>query len=460
MIIIIILTALGMLTMFGGVFNFRKLLMPLITVGLLAAIGVAIYEWNNPLSIENKFPLMMRIDNYAIAFSVIALFTTLLLLFIFNNIYGATEVHLAEVYAILIFSLVGVVVMMSFTNLLMLFLGIEILSVALYVLAGLRKKDLRSNEAAMKYFLMGAFSTGFLLMGITLVYGVTTSFDLNTIRIFTETNHGAMPMMLMSGIILILVGLLFKVAAFPFQFWTPDVYESSPTIITAFMATVGKIASFAAFFRIMICFSSASENYHHVIYVVSILTMLIGNIIAIQQSSVKRMLAYSSIAHAGYMLMAIIAINNGTSVNTLLFYSAAYAFASVVSFSVVAIVQEKTDNDAHDAFNGIGKKSPLLGVIMTVAMLSLSGIPVTAGFFAKFFIFSAALQNGYVWLVVAGVISSAIGVYYYLRPVISMWFRDGEAEIKLDTTLKIIFVLLTVCTLVLGVLPGLLNGIL
>jgi NADH-quinone oxidoreductase subunit N len=454
--LLISLTALGTLAMFGGVLKFRSMVMPISILGLIGAIVLGVYAWNTNQSFFND---MMRMDNYAIAFSLVCIMGALFSILFFHFFHSENETHYAEAIAIMLFAVTGCVVMVSFSNLLMLFLGIEILSLSLYVLAGLRKKDLLSNEASLKYFLMGAFSTGFLLFGIALIYGATGSFSMS--QLAYQLGMAGMNGMAAMGLLLLMIGLLFKVAAVPFQFWTPDVYQGTPTIITGFMSTVGKVAAFAAFLRLFqLCFAPSRESYQDVIAVVAAITMLAGNIIAIYQRSTKRMLAYSSIAHAGYMLIAV-AMLNASSNGSILFYSVAYTLASLSSFVIVQIVQQNRNNDRAEDFNGLGKTNPWLAFALAVSMLSLSGIPATAGFFGKFYIFSSAISDGFIWLVAIGVIGSFISIYYYFRPVIAAYSKQThEPAMTMPPGTQALLILLALLTIALGILPGMLAGVL
>jgi NADH-quinone oxidoreductase subunit N len=370
------------------------------------------------------------------------------------------DAHFAEVFAILLFSLVGVVVMVSFTNLLLLFLGVEILSLSLYIMAGLRKKDLLSNEAALKYFLMGAFSTGFLLFGIAMLYGATGSFFLTDIDHYLSDHENFAQPFIASGILLLMIGLMFKVSAAPFHFWTPDVYQGSPTLVTGYMATVGKVAAFAAFLRLFqFGFAPAQETYQLIIAAVAVVTMFTGNILALYQSSIKRMLAYSSISHAGYMLIALMTSNDITN-SSVLYYSIAYTIASLPAFVIVLIVQQNRVNDSITSFHGLGKQNPAMAFVFAVSMISLSGIPPTAGFFAKFYIFSSAVKDGWLWIVLLAVVNSFISVYYYFRPVIASYMKTSDhPKIKIKAATQTLLILLTILTIACGLLPGILIGI-
>jgi NADH-quinone oxidoreductase subunit N len=291
------------------------------------------------------------------------------------------------------------------------------------------------------------------LFGITLIYGATGSFDLSVIGQHISS-HGSAAGMLYVGVLLILIAMVFKVSAVPFHFWAPDVYQGAPTSVTAFMATIVKTAAFAAFLRLFTTtFAGAGNIWIDVVCVIAALTLLVGNITAVVQTSIKRMLAYSSIAHAGYMLLALIALNQLTN-SSVLFYAVAYSIGSIASFGVLNIVVTARGNDTTDSFNGLAKTNPLLAVAMTVALLSLAGIPPTAGFFAKYYIFTAAFQAGFPWLVLIAILASLIGVYYYFRIIIAMYFKEASgATIEVSSNHKILFVVTILLTIALGLFP-------
>lgn len=338
-----------------------------------------------------------------------------------------------------------------------LFLGIEIMSIPMYVLAASKKNDIRSNEAGFKYLIMGSFASAFLLFGIALVYGATKSFDLEVIRTYIASNLMEAPMFFYAGVIMILVAMCFKVSAAPFHFWAPDVYEGSPTLITALMSTVVKTAAFAAFLRLfMIGFGSTDVIWNTVLALIIALSLIIANFSAAMQTSVKRMLAYSSISHAGFMLMVILAnVRTNMSVDALIYYSLAYSIGSVAAFGVLNNISKNGD-ESFEAFNGLGKRNPLLAFCMTVAMLSLAGIPVTSGFFAKYFVFTTMIGTPYKWLLILAVITSAVGAFYYLKVVIAMYFKESTdaSPVAVEKSNTFVIALATLITLVLGIVPG------
>jgi NADH-quinone oxidoreductase subunit N len=350
--------------------------------------------------------------------------------------------------------------MVSFYNLVMLFIGIEIMSVSLYILAGIKKTDFASNEAALKYFLMGAFSTGFLLFGIALIYGSTGSFNLEAIRNWVVQNPHSIDPMFYAGILLIVVGLCFKVGAAPFHFWTPDVYEGSPTLITAFMSTVAKTAAFAAFLRLFsACFAPVSDFWVPVLLVITIITLFIGNITALYQQSFKRMLAFSSISHAGYLLFAIVALG-ASSASSVFIYATAYSIASIIAFGALILVNQQSGNDNFESFNGLAKKNPFLALVLTIGMLSLAGIPLTAGFIGKFFMFSGALLQFKLVLVLLAVVNAIISIFYYFRVIIAMYFRDTDrAELHVPLYYQLVLGFAALVTILIGIYPGFISNL-
>ncbi|MCC2547552.1 NADH-quinone oxidoreductase subunit N [Hymenobacter sp. BT175] len=464
---IILLSVLGIINLFLGFLRSNKILLPAAMVILAVVFGANLYDWNaEPRAYFNN---MLTIDRYSVAFTAIVVLTTLLLLPFSQKYVRDGEANLAEYYSLLLFSLVGAIMMVSYDNLLMLFVGIEILSVSMYVVAGSDKRNVRSNEAALKYFLMGSFATGILLFGIALVYGATGAFQLSQIGagVVNPANASLTPMLYL-GMLLMFIGISFKVSAAPFHYWTPDVYEGTPTFFTAFMSTVVKTAGFAAFFKLLVvAFGAAQSFWIPTIMAITVLTLLIGNVGAVAQTSVKRMLAYSSISHAGYLFIGLLALNgnlSGLSANGLFFYSLAYSVATIAAFGVLKLVTDQRQREDYDGLNGLARTNPLLAFVMTVAMLSLAGIPLTGGFFGKFFLFGAAIDKGYIGLVVFAVVMSMVSIYYYLRPVIAMYMRDGDGPtaepIEVGPFQSFILVLLALLTVALGIMPGFLSNVL
>lgn len=456
---IILLSLLGVMAMFAGIFNFRKLILPIAIVAMLGAVFTYVTTWGQNLSFFNN---MVTFDNYAIAFTAIVISTAALLLLFAIYHYRFEGDYITDIYALLIFATVGGVIMTAYSNLAMLFMGIEILSIPLYVLAGSRRADLASNEAALKYFLMGAFATGVLLFGIALVYGATGSFSLDGISAYVANNGANLPPMFYVGVVMLLVAMLFKVSAAPFHFWAPDVYQGSPVLVTAYMSTVVKIAAFAALYRLFdVCFASIKGYYEILLIVATILTLLVGNLTALYQQSFKRMMAYSGISHAGYMLLAVLAMG-AQSAGVIFYYSAAYAVASLIAFGVLMAVGEgREGRESFDAFKGLGKTNPFLAFCLTAAMLSLAGIPPLAGFFGKYYLFTVAIQNGYMWMVFIAVLSSLISLYYYFKVILAMYSTNADMEpLKPHPVLIVAMVICLTLSLVFGFAPDLLMQLL
>ncbi|MEO5571909.1 MAG: NADH-quinone oxidoreductase subunit N [Bacteroidia bacterium] len=456
--VLLTISGLGILSMLAEMLKFKKQLFILVLAGLIGALILSFIDWNTGFSYYHD---MMLVDNYAIAFSGL-LIVIAFLWFLMSRSYFTSETSAADHYALILFSLAGGIVMVSFADLTMFFIGLEILSVSLYVLAGSDKLNIKSNESALKYFMMGAFATGFLLFGIALIYGVCGTFNLREIAIYAGQNSENLPVIFYAGIILMLVGLLFKVSAVPFHFWAPDVYDGAPTVVTAYMATIVKTAAFAAFYRLFsTCFSSVADWWTPLIAIISAITMLLGNILAVYQTSLKRMLAYSSIAHAGYILMAVASLNQ-TSSGAILLYATAYSLASIGIFTVLHVVSSSTGDESISGLKGFSKSHPFASVLISILILSMAGIPPVAGFFAKYYIFYAALKSDLTWLVLIAVLSSLIGVYYYFRVIIAMYQPDGKENKNFSFEgINFLVLLLTgILSLAIGIAPGFLIGLL
>lgn len=457
---LIVVSLVGIVALFGGVLNFRGQTTLWITIaGLIGAMVLNFMDWGTNTSWFNN---MVKFDNYAICFNGVIMLSTLLVLFLCSHHYRSVAQNMiADIYGLILFTLCGGIIMTSYSNLTMLFIGIEILSISLYILAGSNRADKSSNESAMKYFLMGAFASGFLLFGIALVFGVTGSFHLEVIKAFITANPAsATNSMLAIGILMILIGFLFKVAAVPFHFWAPDVYQGAPTLITGFMATVVKTAGFAAFYRLFFtCFSEVGGMWLHVLSIAAVLTLFVGNITALYQTGLKRLLAYSSISHAGYLILGVLAMQQ-SSANALLFYTAVYSISTICAFAVLIAVKEVTGTDDINSLNGLAKRNPLLALAMTIAFLSLAGIPPLAGFFAKYYLFTTAMNAGYGWLVIIAVINSMIGAYYYLKVINAVYTdKENSQTIQVNWAYNLVLVASALLTIVLGILPGILSNL-
>ena len=455
---LITLSILAIVVLYLGLYKAKRLLLPVTLIGLTGSLVLTILEWNS--GAQPIYSGMMLFDNFAVAFTSLCIFSTMLILLISKDYFESISEHVAEYYTIILFSLAGILVMVSYHNLSMLFIGVEIMSVSLYILAGIRKNDFKSNEAALKYFLMGAFSTGFLLFGIALLYGASGTFDLGQIREYVISNPSGISPLFYTGIILLIIGLSFKVGAAPFHFWTPDVYEGSPTLITAFMSTVVKTAGFAAFLRLfLMCFAPLHDFWMPALLVISLLTLFIGNVTALYQHSFKRMLAFSSISHVGYMLFAIVALGANSS-NSVFVYAMAYSIASIIAFAVLILVKRQTGSDNFESFNGLAKKNPFIAFTLTVSMLSLAGIPLTAGFMGKFMMFSTALAEYHIWLVLLAVVNAVIGIFYYLRVIVAMYFKSAERnEIQSSVYFNFVLGFSALVTVAVGIYPAFISSL-
>lgn len=468
MLPIVLLSVFGIALLFLGFMKSKAVLLPATLFFLLIALAANFLDWNKTYLYFND---MLRTNNLTMVFTAIVLASAFLVVALSSSFIEDEDAQPAEYYGIILFSLVGAVMMIGFENLIMLFVGVEVLSVAMYVLTGSDKRNLRSNEAALKYFLMGAFTTGIMLFGMALLYGSTGSFTLAGIASYASNQQAGLSLLFYVGLLMLLIGLLFKVSAAPFHFWTPDVYDGAPTVFTAFMSTVVKTAGFAALLRLLsFSFGGVYQFWWTILAIITAITLVAGNITAVYQNSFKRMMAYSSISHAGYLLIGLAALGTQTK-QAIVFYSLAYSVATISAFGVLLLVAQQrntqtlsgsgaTTNESFDAFNGLARQNPLLGFAMAVSMLSLAGIPLTAGFWGKFYMFSTAVERGQIWLLVVAVLMSAVGIYYYFRVVIAMYFRDGvTAPIRVAPFYRYVLLAATILTLVLGIAPGLLQGL-
>jgi len=430
---------------------------PVAVTGLAVIFGLNILDWGLA---ESHFNGMLVTDPFSVAFSGLLLLIGFFIVLLSGHFYKNEESKLSDYLAIILFTLVGALAMVSFGNVAMFYLGIELLSISLYILAGSKKKDLRSNEAGMKYFLMGSFASGILLFGITLIYGETASFSLQGIAAYT-TAHPSPSVLFYVGVGMILIAMLFKVSAAPFHFWAPDVYEGSPTLTTAMMATLAKIAAFAAFYRMFsTCFIPAYPAFAWMLSAVAALTLIVGNLSALHQDSFKRMLAFSGISHAGYLLLGILSLYGKTD-QAIFFYSFAYAVASLAAFAMAIVVAANAGSEKIEAFNGLGKRKPFLAFALTIAMLSMAGIPPFAGFFAKYYIFSEAVRNGHVWITVVAVLASIVAVFYYFKVIVAMYTKESaEAAFEIKPAYLLVISVCVLLTILFGLFPSQLANLL
>lgn len=457
----LVLSCFGMALLLISVFSKRGATAHISLLSLVAIVitgMVCVGGWNPPAPIEGFYGAVV-LDNYATFFNIIFLTAAALTILISDGYLQREGYPIGEYYPLILFCTAGAMWMASGTDMMTIFLGLEVLSIALYALAGLFRNQTGSNEAGLKYFLLGAFSTGFLLYGMALVYGVTGSTQITEIATFLGENTANYqnPMMI-AGMLLLGTGFLFKIAAAPFHMWTPDVYQGAPTPVTAFMSVAPKAAAFAALVRIFVISMAGMEaDWTALLWVLAVLTMIAGNFVALKQTNLKRMLAYSSIAHAGYALVGLVAAN-AVGISGILFYMLAYTFMNIGAFAILVLAGKKgEENLTLEGFSGFGFKRPFLGVAMTICLLSLMGIPPTAGFAGKFYIFAGAVKAGYVWLAVLGVLNSAVSLYYYLRVMVYMYFRDPVEDfgwMQSNAPAMVSIVLALAGILVLGVIPG------
>jgi len=425
-------------------------------VGIVVTGWVSLQGWGNP---QYGFSDAVALDNFATFFNMIFLIGAAMTILMSDDYLRREGYPVSEYYPLILFTTAGAMWMASGTDMMTIFLGLEVMSISLYVLAGFFRGQLASNEAGLKYFLLGAFSTGFLLYGIALIYGVTGSTRLTEIGVYLNTHASLLdnPMTL-AGLALLSIGFLFKIGAAPFHMWTPDVYQGAPTPITAFMSAGPKAAAFAAFLRILeYCFFSMKPEWTAMLWVLAVLTMTIGNIIAISQTNIKRMLAYSSISHAGYALVGMVAANE-IGYSGVLFYMLAYTFMNIGAFAVLVLAgKQGEENLTLDGFAGFGYKRPFLGVAMSIFLFSLMGLPPTAGFTGKFYIFAGAINAGYIWLAILGVLNSALSLYYYLRVMVYMYFRNPNEDyawVSMPASVMVTIILGIIGSLYLGILPN------
>ncbi|MTH15248.1 NADH-quinone oxidoreductase subunit N [Flavobacterium sp. LC2016-01] len=426
---LIAITGLGIFCLLFEILNFRKGIVPFTILGLLGVLALNYYEFGSTASYYNN---MITVSKFSTAFSSLFIILTIFLVALSHNFYENHQTKISDYIAIKVFLLAGAVAMVSFGNLAMFFLGIEILSIALYILAASDRLNIKSNEAGMKYFLMGSFASGIILFGICLIYGAMGTFDVA--EIYESSLSAELPIWFPIGMILMTIGMFFKVAAVPFHFWAPDVYEGSPALTTALMSTLAKVVAIATLYKLVAGLNliPSLENqdllgtFEHIIVIISIASMTVGNIMALRQVNVKRMLAFSGISHAGFMLMTFLSI--ATSAGVLLYYAAAYALAGIAAFSVILYVCKNQDNEDITNFHGLGKTNPLLAAILTGSLLSMAGIPIFSGFFAKLFLFNQTIQAGYIALVIVAVINSIISVGYYFKLILAMYSKEPNEE--------------------------------
>lgn len=426
--------------------------------GILAFIAVAtaaVVLYTIPLSHGQTFGGMFISDAYSTYFKLIFIINLMLTVLISLRYIHREKAGYGEYYSLLVFATSGMMLMASAKDLIILYLGLELMALSTYILAGIKRHDIKSNEAAIKYFLLGAFSSALLLYGISLLYGMTTTTDIYKIAEHLKTTEVTTTLLL--SMILIVVAFSFKIAAAPFHMWAPDVYEGAPTSITAFMSVGPKAAGFAVMGRVFFeAFRNIQADWTPILIGIAILTMAVGNILALVQTNIKRMLAYSSIAHAGYMLIGIIP-GTQESMSAMMVYMLIYALMNIGAFAIVILLEK---GEELSDYEGLSKSHPLVAALMLVFMFSLTGIPPTAGFIGKFNLFMAAIKAGYTWLVVIAVIFSAISAYYYLRVVMNMYMKEmkQEAAISLSPSLGLAILITVLMVFVIGIMPSVVIG--
>ncbi|RKX21790.1 MAG: NADH-quinone oxidoreductase subunit N [Candidatus Zixiibacteriota bacterium] len=442
--IILLLASNKSLSKFGSSIGF---------IGLAISLYLAVGQWGDQ---QSGFFGMVSCDNFGVAFKIIFSTLSIIVLLSAPNYFTFKNINRSEFYALLNISTMGMMVMANSTDLIVIFLGLEIMSIPLYVMAAFARRSLESNEAGIKYLIMGSFASAFLLLGIAFIYGSSGTTDLR--RLVTDYHYiiSNYKLYLYSGASLILVGFGFKVGTVPFHSWVPDVYQGAPTPITGFFSVVPKAAAFAVLMRIFSFGFSALDELMPVFWVLAVITMTVGNVLALRQDNVKRMLAYSSIAHAGYILVAF-AVGNSESVSSAMFYLVGYGLFNLGAFAIIALIETRSNGKANfSELAGISKANPYLTAILALFMFALSGFPPTIGFFGKFYIFSNAVKDGFILLAVIGVMNSFISVYYYLRVIKVSYFEKTEimpTPIRMPVSIIIVLLITALGTLGLGFFP-------
>lgn len=432
-------------------------LFAILSLGVIALAAV----WTFPKN-GTAFNNMISTGGYASFFDILFALGGVMTMLSAHPYLQRNNFEFNEFYSMMLFAVSGMMLIAHANNMLTVFIGIEVMSVSFYVLAGYLRNSILSVESALKYFLLGAFATGFLLYGMALLYGSTGSLDFAEIAEVAR-NGAHFPMLMLIGIGLLIIGLSFKVAAFPFHVWVPDVYQGAPTVVTAFMSTAGKAAAFSAFIPLMVALMPASAaKIQLLLAVIAAASMLVGNISAVVQTNIKRMLAYSSVAHAGYIMMGLVA-NSPRGMSGIMYYLAAYLFMQIGAFVVVSVLESKAGKNLDlDDYVGLGKSHPVLAALMSIFMFSLAGIPPFAGFFGKYYLFTAAIESGFTWLTIVGVISSVISVYFYIGLIVAMYFRDSEEKVTYEAPTGLAGITLIVATVgvfAIGLLPVLIANV-
>ena len=456
---IVIVTLAGIAAMLAAAISAPGERMPIAGFGHIGLVGAAlasVFLWDRDAQAFG----VIRADNFTLFINLVLCVVGVLTMLLSSGVVERENLPAGEYYALTLFAICGMMMMAAATDLLVIFIALEIFSLAVYVLTGIRRSSATSAEAAFKYFLLGSFSSAFFLYGVAFTYAVAGSTRLEQIGTALSTQAaGAPPTLALLAVGLLAVGFAFKVSAVPFHMWTPDAYEGAPTIVTAFMSTGVKAAAFAAFARVFLSpLEPLQGQWIPALSVIAAATMIVGTVVGVVQTNIKRMLAYSSIAHAGYLLLGIIAANS-TGKSAILFYLLAYAVTNLGALGIVAILG--TPQNEHDElrdFAGLWRSRPALAGLMTIFLLSLGGFPPTAGFIGKWYIFTAAVQEGHYWLAIIGVLTSVVSVFFYLRIVVMMYMSESAPEIdsmrpRVSATAVAGLILATAAVLYLGVLP-------
>jgi NADH-quinone oxidoreductase subunit N len=437
---LLITSLLGIVVLTADIVKLRKIIPAIILLGMSALVVFSVLDWNNMEDPFNNH--MLLFDHFALACTATIGCLALFWFILTRHEFSQTE-RKTDLYALLMFSICGSVIMVSYTNLVMLFLGIEIMSIPLYVLAASNRLNVRSNEAGFKYFFLGSLASAILLFGIALSYGALGTFDVNELR-EALTGGGSQPVLAIVGVAMMLAGFAFKVSVAPFHFWAPDVYQGSPTAVTSYMATIVKGSSFMGLFKLFaVAFTPLLSLFNLPIAIMAALTLIMANLVALHQSNIKRLLAYSSVAHAGFMLAGLLYANNQ---GILLYYVLTYGIAGLVTFTALDHVSQFQDGkEDFDSFHGLVKRNPVIAGALTIALLSMAGIPPLSGFMAKYFIISSVMEGGYIWLVVVMLLTSVVSAYYYLKIIAAIFTPlENAGRIVISPLQRFVFLLLTV----------------
>lgn len=459
---LIAVSALGIVCLLLEILNLRKILVSVTLLALLGILGMTVAEFysGEPFFYADRYNMIVS-TSYSRGFSILFITLATLIIAMSPEFYKDKMEKIADYVSLKIFLLAGAIAMVSFVNLSMFFIGIEVLSIAAYILASSNPTRVSSNEAGMKYFIMGAFASSFILFGIALVYGAIGSFDIETITLVSSLEGANLPIWFNMGFVMILVGLLFKASVVPFHFWAPDVYEGSPTLVTTLMSTLVKVAAIATLYKIVVILGVAMTPAVQItIVVLSILSLTVGNITALNQKSLKRMMAYSGISHAGFMMMDLLSTSSNAT-NSLLYYAAAYSLAGIAAFAVIMAVSEGKGHENIENLYGLARRNPLMAGILTCALVSLGGIPVFAGFFAKLFMFTQMIDAGYLILVIFGIINSIIAIFYYFGAANVMFTKEPSSETALKVPVRYVLVasIAIILNLILGIYPSIIMSL-